>query len=97
MSGVKVGPHGRFAASEHVRSRQFDDERVMLDLQGGAYFALDAIGARMWDSLTAGQTPAEVAAHLVSEYEASQEQILEDCVLLAAELVNRGLLVRRSP
>ena len=43
------------------------DELVILDLQGGEYFALDWIGSRMWESLVAGKTPGEVAADLAAD------------------------------
>ena len=53
---------GRVAAAESVRYRQFDDELVIVDLEGGEHFALSGIGSRMWHELISGKTPAEVAA-----------------------------------
>jgi hypothetical protein len=91
-----IGPSVRVAASQYVRCRAFDNDLVMVDLQGGEYFALDEIGARMWQLLTAGSTPAEVSATLASEYDAAQDKILGDCTKLADELLKRGLLVLRS-
>jgi hypothetical protein len=90
---TRIGPDGRLAASEHVRCKRFDDDLVMVDLQGGEYFALDAVGARMWDLLIAGKTPAAVAAALTAEYEASEDEMLRDCTTLANELLKRGLLI----
>jgi hypothetical protein len=89
-----VDPDVRVAASEHVRSRQFDDELVIVDLEGGEYFALDAIGASMWSALVAGKTPAQVAVELAAKYEAEEKQVLGDCVRLVGDLVGRGLLIR---
>ncbi len=86
----------RVVAAEHVRCRQFDDELVIVDLAGGEYFALDAIGMRMWSELISGKTPAEVAAALASEYSADEEQIARDCAALVDELLQRRLLVRAS-
>jgi len=95
MNGKNIGPDSQVTAPEHVRCRRFDDDLVMVDLQGGEYFALDAVGARMWDLLISGKTPAAVGAALAVEYEASEDEILRDCTKLADELLKRGLLVVR--
>jgi hypothetical protein len=94
---TSIGPDGRVAAARHVRCRRFGDDLVMVDLEGGEYFALDTVGARMWDSLVSGNTPAEVAVALSTEYEADEDEILRDCTKLAAELLKRGLVVVREP
>jgi hypothetical protein len=90
------GRNGRVAAAEHVRCRRFDGDLIMVDLEGGEYFALDAIGGRMWDLLVSGKTPTEVGATLGAEYEASEDEIFRDCTSLADELLRRGLLVVRG-
>ncbi len=87
----------RVAAAEHVRCRRFDDDLVMIDLEGGEYFALDPVGARMWDLLMSGKTPADVGASLAAEYEAGEDEIRRDCTKLVDELLERGLLVVRLP
>jgi hypothetical protein len=93
---IGVGRDSRVAAAELVRCRAFDEDLVMVDLQGGQYFALDAVGARMWDLLISGKTPAEVGTALAAEYEASEDEIFRDCTRLVDELLSRGLLVMRS-
>lgn len=94
MSPPGSDPNSRVAIAEHVRCRQIDDELVIVDLQGGEYFALDALGLRIWNELLSGKTPAEVAASLASEYAAEAEQIARDCAALVDELLRRHLLVR---
>jgi hypothetical protein len=91
---ASIGAECRVVGAEHVRCRRFDDELVMVDLQGGEYFALDAVGARMWELLIAGETPASVATKLSAEFAASEEEIRRDCTNLANELLQRGLVVR---
>jgi hypothetical protein len=88
---------GRVVAAAHVHCRRFDDDLVMVDLQGGEYFALDGVGARMWDLLNSGKTPAEIGRDLATEYEAEESDILRDCTKLADALLERGLLVIRAP
>jgi coenzyme PQQ synthesis protein D (PqqD) len=92
-----IGQGGRVIAAEHVRCRPFDEDLVMIDLEGGEYFALDAVGARMWHLLISGLTPAEVGAALAAEYEAREDDICRDCMKLADELLERRLFILRLP
>ncbi len=92
-----IGKDGRVALADHVRCRSFDEDLVVVDLERGEYVALDLMGARMWELLAAGRSPAEVGASLATEYDASEEDILRDCTRLADELVGRGLFVPRLP
>ena len=90
-----VGRDDHVTASEHVHCRHFDDDLVMVDLKGGEYFALDAMGTRMWDLLVSGKTPAEIGAGLATEYDAGEDELTLDCTKLASDLLKRGLLVVR--
>jgi hypothetical protein len=83
---------GRTVPGEHVHFRKFDDELLLLDLEGGHYFALNAVGARMWLSFAAGKSPAEVVGELAPDYDVDPDILLRDCVRLADDLVERGLL-----
>jgi hypothetical protein len=80
----------------HVHARRFDDEFVILDLSGGSYYALNAVGAHIWEGLLAGGTPAQVARSLTTRYQVDYETAVNDCVTLADELLARGLLRRKG-
>jgi hypothetical protein len=83
-------------AVENVHGRRFDDELVILDLTGGSYYALNAVGAHVWEGLVAGRTPAQVAESVTARYQVDYERAVNDCVALADELVARGLLRRKT-
>jgi hypothetical protein len=80
----------------HVHARRFDDEFVILDLSGGSYYALNAVGAHIWEGLLAGRTPAQVAHSLTAQYRVDYETAVNDCVALVDELLARGLLRRKG-
>jgi hypothetical protein len=86
--------HGRLRCADAVHARLFDDELVILDLAKGEYFALDAIGARLWSGLEKGRTIDEIAGDIVAEYDVSLEAALRDLAALGEHLVGQGLLVR---
>jgi hypothetical protein len=89
-----VGAHDRMVAPSGVHARRFDDEIVILDLEGGDYYSLDAVGAEVWEALARGETPAQAARVLVDRYRVEYERAVNDCVILANELCMRGLLRR---
>jgi hypothetical protein len=91
--GSSLGARGRTRPAPSVHARAFDDELVLLDLAAGEYFALDAIGARLWQRLGAGSTIEDVAREIVDEYDVGPDRALADLVSLADELVARGLVL----
>lgn len=75
-----------------VVSRMTGDELVLLDLAGGEYFGLDAIGACVWQLLEEGKTLREVAAMMLEQYEVDEFQLQEDISVLVVELIAKKLL-----
>lgn len=71
----------------------FDGELVILDLEKGEYFTLDAIGSRLWGGLEGGKSVEEIAKEIVAEYDVTMEHALRDLNVLTGDLVARGLFV----
>ena len=76
-----------------VMARLVGEEIVILDLAAGTYFGLDPVGARIWQLMGEGRTLAEICATMLEEYEVEREQLEVDVLRLAAELLERGLVV----
>lgn len=74
-----------------VMARQLGEEMVILDLQSGTYFGLDAVGARIWALASAGQTLAQVCDTLLTEYDVGREQLEQDVLTLAQALLDKRL------
>jgi hypothetical protein len=90
-----LGPTGRVTIAAGVHARKLEGELVILDLAQGDYWALDEIGSRLWDGLTRGQSPTEVAEELRGRYAVEFATLLRDLIALADELVRRRLLIPR--
>ncbi len=84
----------RLCVPPHVISRSVGDETVLLDLQTGLYFGLDAVGRRIWDLAGEGRTLGEIIDSIVSEFEVEPAEAQGDILSFAGTLVERGLLVR---
>jgi hypothetical protein len=82
----------RVVAGEDVLIRTVGDELVLLDLQKGVYYGLNATGARIWELLASGLSIDETIACLESEHHASRESLTRDVVDLIEELRERDLI-----
>ena len=82
----------RFSVPTQVMSRLVGDETVLLDLQSGMYFGLDAVGQRIWDSVSGGETLAAAVDVVTTAYDVDVDQAKADAIEFVASLVERGLL-----
>lgn len=68
-----------------------DGEVVMMDVEKGVYYGLDAIGSDVWKRLEAPISAAELAAELAKDYDADVATIEADVLALFNRLVEQGL------
>ncbi len=87
MTGMKVKP------ADDVHVREFDGELVLLDLRGGDYFGLDAVGKALWVGLAEGLSVHEVASRLVEDYDVGIDVLERDLEALRDKMLARGLIV----
>lgn len=82
----------RIKVPYEVMARPVGDETVILDIASGAYYGLDAVGARMWDLIGAGHSLAEIRDRLLQEYDVEGERLEHDLLKLVDELWSHGLV-----
>ena len=83
----------RFTVSDEVVAREVNGEMVLLDLNSGQYFGLDAVGGRIWQLLSeAPRTLAELCDHIEREFDAPRERIEADLMMLAKQLQDQELI-----
>jgi hypothetical protein len=76
--------------------RELQGEGVLLQLDTGEYFGLDAIGERMWTLLAEYGRVATVHAHLLEEFDVDAETLSRDLAELVDEFIRRRLLDEAS-
>ena len=79
-------------ASDPVVSRQVANEIVLLNMETGAYYGLDPVGARMWELLSQGNTVRQVVDTLTPEYDVEAQQLEYDLLEFLARLGAKGLI-----
>jgi hypothetical protein len=87
-----ASPGDRISVREGVSAREFDGEWVVLDLAGGNYFGLNELGGIIWQDLSSGRSPSEIARLLGPKYDVDEATILRDVLALVDELISRGLV-----
>lgn len=82
----------RLRPRERVLVQSAAGTLVLLDLDGGEYYALDDVSARVWELCDGERDVEGVVAAVIAEYEAPPERIRADVLELVDELRAEGLL-----
>ena len=77
----------------HVLVQVLEGEAVLLNLDNGYYYGLDATGYRMYQLLMASNSVNDAYAALLEEYEIAPEQLHSDLKTLLEDLLKHGLVV----
>ena len=80
-----------------VMAREVGGETVILNLESGIYFGLDAVGARIWQLLCEHKTLNEVCDAIVEMYDVTREDIERDLLSLVEALRAQKLIEIAQP
>jgi hypothetical protein len=78
---------------DHVVSRSFAEETVVLNLETGQYHGLDTIGGRLFELLQRSRSIGAAASQLATEYGRPLDEVEPDVLEFCRELELRGLVV----
>ena len=82
----------RLRVSDDVVFREMEGEAVLLNLDSGMYFGLDAIGTRIWQLLGEHQTLQAVFDQMLREFEVDSPTLRSDLLALVDRLMEHGLV-----
>lgn len=78
---------------DKILVQQVNDTMVLLSLDDGQYYALDEIGARVWELCDGTRSVSDVIATICQEYDAPAETVRADVLELLGELTDEKILV----
>lgn len=78
--------------TDHCLTSEVGDELVMMDVDSGQYFSLDAIGCDIWRRLERPVRVADLCAALEQAYAAPLEVITGDVLRLLDQMAGKGLV-----
>lgn len=91
-----IGPASRFRRSDRVLVQEAAGQRILLDLDGGQYYALDEVSGRVWDLCDGSRDVTAVIAAVCEDYDAPPEVIAEDVEVFLEELAGEKLIVAQT-
>ena len=86
----------RLAPQGHVEFRSVEEGGILVDLESGACFQLNRVGAQLWKRLSAGDTVGAAIDSLRQRYDVASEVLERDSLLLCDELLRVGLIAPLS-
>lgn len=86
-----------FEAAQGVRSYPLDRDTILFDSSSGRLFVLNESAAFIWNGLTSGLSPEDVAAELAGETGAQYDAVIQHCDDLVSEWINAGLTNASAP
>ena len=87
-----VTPETVVRVSPQALVREVADESVILHIETGEYFKLDAAGTRVWHLIEERGRLADVVAVIVQEYDVLPDDAQRDLEHLVTALAARGLV-----
>jgi hypothetical protein len=82
----------RLVVAPDVVSRDLEGETVILNLDSGVYFGLDAVGTTIWNRLRERSSLRDVLSDVLLEYDVPVDVATTDLLRIAGELVSKGLV-----
>lgn len=74
---------------------EMDGELVMMDMESGTYFALNAVGSHIWDALQTPQHQSALVQDVLSTFDTSSaSDVAGDVKTFLGTLMDKGLVHR---
>ena len=77
---------------EQVPFKELDQERILLHLDSGDYFAIDEVGLLIWKSMDGKRSLEQIAERIVAQYEVTRVKALHDVISFVNGLWNKKLV-----
>jgi hypothetical protein len=82
----------KITLSDQVIFQELEDEAILLDLNGEAYYGLDQVGMRLWQLLSEDGDLDHAVAQLLQEYEVEETELRTDMLELLNDMADAGLV-----
>ena len=84
---------GRVRRQDGVLAQEAHGQTVLLRLEDGGYYALDDVGAMIWELCDGGRAVGEIVALLCEEFDAPEAVVQADVLEFIDDLRRERLLV----
>lgn len=77
---------------DQILTQCASETQILLNLDGGQYYALDEIGNRVWELCDGTHSISQIITMICDEYDAPPETIQTDILELLQDLMNEKLV-----
>ena len=88
-----IGPDSRPRRRDRVLVQRAADQWILLDVESGAYYALDEVSGRVWDLCDGSHSVSAMVEAVCREYDAPAEAVEEDVLAFLGEMADERLVV----
>ncbi|MGE0600102.1 MAG: PqqD family protein [Dehalococcoidia bacterium] len=92
---IPVSATGTVALKSDVVARSAGDEMILLDLESGEYFTLNAVGAVIWKGLESGLDLSQILTAVIEQFEVEEPVAKSDIDEYIDSLISEGLVLRK--
>ncbi|AXQ29308.1 PqqD family protein [Solimonas sp. K1W22B-7] len=92
MTKLILTPDTRISRKGDILASKLDHETVLLDVEGGHYYAYDAVGSRIWELIAEPRTMAQLCQALVRQYDIDMARCEREVLAFLEALSAHGLL-----
>lgn len=78
--------------SRDIDATEFNDEKVMMNMNKGKYYALNEVGSRIWDLISNNTKVSFIVDTLLNEYDVSKEECTNQVISYLEDLYNAELI-----
>jgi hypothetical protein len=87
---------GRIVVEPWITHEHLDDQVIMINLETGAYFALEATAADCWSALVGGAAFDDIVSYVVRRYDVDESSAARDVDVFIDALTAEGLVQRST-
>ena len=90
--GIMVKNNSIIVKNKDIEVTDFNNEKVMMDLEQGKYFALNDVGGRIWELADENNKVQDIIDILLTEYEIDEETCKNEVIRYIEELLSNGVI-----
>ncbi len=87
-----MDPNTKLKVPEGVIQTELDDEIVLMHVESGKYYSLNAVGSAVWKQLSSPRSLSELCDLVVDEFEVDPETCRRDVEALLEDLLGLDLV-----
>ena len=89
---MAIAPSARLVRAPEIIATEVDGELVLMSIEDGKYFGLDAIGSEIWRRLEVPKSVEALCGELKAHFEGDAATIERDTMAFLDQLSDSGLV-----